>query len=243
MFNRRSFLKTAILGGAAFGAGLKLGGAFDGATGRRVVLHGFVPADETAVAGVLSAFLNLDGGRLPAPVVDAPAAWRPTVAGALRTASDRYVRGGEQVLTVQVTPLESALPADIMLSQGSRVLDPAGGFGRDLVSLRERLQGRQARVAVSCRLEDRPDALAGDRVLVVENENGVQDRIALDGRSRRLDLRGPVGVTAVALDGNGARVIGASCRHATCRLQGTVSRPGELIACAPNRLVLRVETA
>ncbi len=243
MFNRRSFLKTAILGGAAFGAGLKLGGAFDGATGRRVVLHGFVPADESAVTDVLGAFLNLDGGRLPAPVVDTPAAWRSTVAGALRTASDRYVRGGDRVLTVQVTPLDSALPADIMLSQGSRVLDPAGAFGRDLVSLRERLQGRQAAVAVSCRLEDRPDALASERVLVVENERGVQDRIAMDGRSRRLELAGPAGPTRVVMDEHGVRVAEAGCRHATCRLQGTVSRPGEMIACAPNRLVLRVETA
>jgi hypothetical protein len=38
-------------------------------------------------------------------------------------------------------------------------------------------------------------------------------------------------------------VVSASCRHATCRLQGAVTRPGELIACAPNRIVLRVETA
>ena len=243
MIDRRSFLKNALLGGAAFGAGLKLGGAFDATAGGRVVLHGFVPADEAAVRGVLDAFLALDGRRLPAPQVDAPAAWRRAVAGSLRQAADRYVRGGDRQFTVQVTHLDETLPADLMLQQDGRVLDPTSAFGRGLLEQRDRLHGRRAAVAVSCRLEDRPGALAGSRVLVIENENGEYDRVALDGATRRLELTGPAGKTSVLLDTGGARVVGASCRHATCRMQGAVARPGELIACAPNRLVLRVETA
>lgn len=243
MFDRRSFLKTALLGGAAFGAGYRLGEAFDAPAGARVVLHGFVPAEETAVREVLDAFLAFEGGRLPAPQVDAPAAWRPAVAGSLQQAADRYERGGPRHFTVQVARLDEALPADLMLQQEGRVLDPAGAFGRSLHELRDRLRGRRATVAVSCRLEPRPDALAARRVLVIETEGGEHDRIALDGASRRLELDGPAGKTGVLLDATGARVVSASCRHATCRLQGTVSRPGELIACAPNRVVLRVETA
>ena len=242
MIDRRSFLKNALLGGAAFGAGLKLGGAFETSAGGRVVLHGFVPADETAVRGVLDAFLALDAGRLPAPQVDAPPAWRRAVAGSLQQAADRYSRGGDRQFTVQVTRLDESLPADLMLQQEGRVLDPNSAFGRQLLEQRDRLHGQRAAVAVSCRLEARPDALAGQRVLVIENENGEQDRVALDGATRRLDLKGPAGTTGVLLDADGARVVSASCRHATCRLQGAVARPGELIACAPNRLVLRVET-
>ena len=45
--------------------------------------------------------LRLDGGRLPAPVVDAPPAWRRTVAASLQSGADRYVRGSDRVLTVQ----------------------------------------------------------------------------------------------------------------------------------------------
>ena len=56
MIDRRSFLKTAVLGGAAFGAGLKLGDSLDArrSTGRRIVLHGFLPADEALAAPPLS---------------------------------------------------------------------------------------------------------------------------------------------------------------------------------------------
>jgi hypothetical protein len=243
MFNRRDFLKTAVLGGAAFGVGLKLGDALHAGSGQRVVLHGFLPADQKLLGETLGTFLALESGRLPAPTLDAAPAWRAAAAGALRTGADRYVRDGKRMFTVQVTALDGDLPADLMLQQGSRVLDPRSGFGAGLLRLRERLQGRQAQVMVSCRLEDRPGRLAENRVLVVETERGVQDRIALDGQARRLDLHGPAGRTAVTVDQRGVHVAAASCRHATCRRQGVIARPGELIACAPNRLVLRVETA
>jgi hypothetical protein len=244
MINRRSFLKTAVLGGAAFGAGLKLGGLGSGSsTGGRVVLHGFLPADEACVRDVLGAFLTLEGGRLPAPVLDAAPAWRAAAAGALRSGVDRYVRDDRRRFTVQVSALDERLPADLMLQQGRRVLDPQSGFGAGLLRQRERLQGRRAAVLVSCRLEERPGALGAGRVLVVETERGMQDRIALEGRTRSLDLRGPAGGTRVAVTTGGVRVESASCRHATCRRQGVIAQPGELIACAPNRLVLRIETA
>ena len=99
------------------------------------------------------------------------------------------------------------------------------------------------RTRVSIRIVLSAGALGTNRVLVIETEGGEHDRIALDGAARRLDLDGPAGKTGIVLDAAGARVVSASCRHATCRRQGAVSRPGELIACAPNRLVLRVETA
>ena len=247
MIDRRSFLKTAALGGAAFGVGLKLGdrlGPDAGpAGGRRVILHGFLPADEKLLADALTIFLALEGGRLPAPVLDAAPAWRAAAAGALRSGADRYVRDTRRMFTVQVDSIDEGLPADLMLQQSGRVLDPRSAFGDGLLRLRERITGARARVMVSCRLEDRPMQWSGRRVLVVETEGGVQDLIAMDGRVRSLDLNGPAGRTTVSIDGRGAHVAAASCRHATCRRQGVIARPGELVACAPNRIVLRVETA
>ncbi len=243
MIDRRSFLKTVLLGGVAFGTGLALGRVGAHHAGPRLLLHGFVPADENLVRETLRAFLGLDDGRLPVPVVDAPDGWRPQLARMLRDAAPRYTHDHRRLLAIRVSPLDHPLPADLLLQMDGRVLDPDRAPARRLVALRERLLGRRAAVAVSCRLEDRPDPLAGGRVLVIETENGLQDRIPLDGRRRLLELRGPAGLTRVETTADGARVAGSCCRHATCRLQGDVSLPGELIACAPNRLVLHVETA
>ncbi|MBD3220265.1 hypothetical protein GF314_03405 [bacterium] len=243
MTTRRTFLKTAILGGAAFTAGLELGGGLDARGMERVTLHGFLPADGRELDRLLTTFLAGRPGALPAPAVDAPRQLRAQVAGALRQAADRYVRTGDHAFDVQVTTLEAPLPADVMLQQDTRVVDPRSGFGRDLVALRERLRGRQAQLAVTCRLAPRPQATAAGRVLVVENERGVQERIALAGADRRLELAGPVGATSVVFGADGAEVAGASCRHRTCQRQGRIGQPGEMVACAPNRLVLRVEMA
>ena len=243
MLTRRSFFRTALLGGAAFVAGHRLGVVSGARAAPQVTLHGFVPADETAVREVLGAFLALESGSLPAPVVDAPGVWRTAVAATLRGAAPRYRRDERRMFEVQVVPLETGLPADLLLQRGLRVLDPATRIGTRLAALRESLRGRTAAVAVTCRLADRPDPSAAERVLVVESGGVVQERIALDGTRRRLDVAGPVGRTGIVLDERGARVVDAGCRHATCRRQGTISRAGQLVACAPNRLVLRIETA
>lgn len=243
MQSRRDFFKTALLGGAAFVAGHKLGGGFDAQAAPQTILHGFVPADEQAVNEVLSAFLALENSTLPAPVLDVPGRWQGIVAGALRQAAPRYRRGQSRIFEVQVAPLESPLPADLLVQQDLRVLDPRTGIGERLVALRESLRGRRATVAVTCRLADRPQPTAAGRVLVVETDGVVQEQIALDGGDRRLEVAGPAGRTGIVLDARGARVAASSCRHATCRRQGSIAQPGQLIACAPNRLVLRVETA
>jgi len=242
MMNRRAFLQNAVVGGAAFGFGLKLGLRELGA-GRRVVLHGFLPADEAAVHEAMTAFLGAVTGDLPAATLDVAPRWRGAVAAGLRLRADDLSRDRAHTLTVQVADLGAELPADLLVQRSGRVLDPAGEFDRRALALRESLRGARGQLAFSARLETRRDDLAAGRVLVVENEKGQQDRIALDGPRRTHVLAGPAGRTVVEYGQGTARVREASCKHATCRLQGEIARPGELIACAPNRLVLRVETA
>jgi hypothetical protein len=242
MTSRRTFFKTALLGGAAFAAGLQLGSAFGDPRRQRVTLHGFVPAEDRDVERLLATFLDAEPGALPAPSLDVPARWRAVVAGGLRHAAARYGHDRSRAFDVQVSLLERPLPADIMVQQHDRVLDPASGFSRRLLALREDLRGRQAQLAVTCRLMPRPEATAAARTLVVTTERGEHDRIALAGPDRRLELDGPAGKTTVIAGASGARVIAASCRHETCRRLGAIGQPGEVLACAPNRLVLQVET-
>jgi hypothetical protein len=243
MLNRRAFLQTAALGGAAFGLGVKLG--LGPRVGRepRLVLHGFLPDDDATIGAAVAAFLAAAPGRLPAPVLDVAPRLRGAVAAALRQRTDDFVRGGARVLTVQVTDLVAVAEADVLLQDDGRILDPASQFGRELLALRAAVRGRPAGVAFTARLEDRGETVGGGRILVVENERGLQDRIELRGETRTLALTGPAGRTVVAFGEQGVRVREASCRHRTCQLQGAAAHAGELIACAPNRLLLRVESA
>lgn len=244
MLNRRAFLQSALLGGAAFGLGLKLGlGGHRQDGGSRMVLHGFLPADGDLVGQAVRAFLEAAPGRLPAPVLDVTPRLRGDVATALRERAADFVRGDGRVLSLQVSDLTVAAGADVLLQDDGRILDPAVGFGRGLLELRTALKDRTATVALTARLENRGEPTGRGRVLVVEDERGLQERIALAGAMRSLELGGPAGRTRVEFGEDGVRVSRASCRHRTCQLQGAATRAGELIACAPNRLLLRVESA
>ena len=54
-------------------------------------------------------------------------------------------------------------------------------------------------------------------------------------------LHGPLGQTKVEIAHGAMRIKSSPCRHQICVSAGWIRRPGELVACVPNRVVLRVE--
>lgn len=251
MISRRSFLKltglATVVAGAGFGTGSMLGSGSAG-NGRRFAMHGFVPEDERAVAD----FLRFFSSELPAvntaPAISADARWHRVIDASLRSGT-RSVgpEQGSGRVSVRVVRIGQPVPGDILVTDDrKRIYDPAGDFSLGLQSLRSTMQSAEARYMISAEyVEEAPlvSLFASSRVLVIENERGLVDRIALDGRSRRLDVDGRIGRTGVTVSADGAHVHGASCRHGLCRGAGVVRRPGDVIACAPNRILLRVETA
>ena len=55
-----------------------------------------------------------------------------------------------------------------------------------------------------------------------------------------LPVVGPLGVSEIEISSKGARVISAPCVHKICMRQGWMQRAGDVTACVPNGLVLRV---
>lgn len=251
MVSRRSFLKltglAAVAAGAGFGTGRMIGsGSAD--SGRRFAMHGFVPDDERSVMEFLHFFSSeVPGGGAP-PVISADARWHRVIAAALRPGTRSAGPGsGRGRITVRLTGLGAPVRGDVLVSDDRRrIYDPAGDFSQGLQHLRESLSATDARCMLSVEyVEEAPLAslFTSSRVLVVENDRGVVDRIALDGPTRRVDVAGRLGRTGVTIRPDGAHVHQASCRHGLCRSAGVAARPGDVIACAPNGLILRVERA
>jgi len=57
---------------------------------------------------------------------------------------------------------------------------------------------------------------------------------------RREAVSGPLGDTIVVIKGGSARVEDSPCPDKLCVHMGAVSRPGQWIACLPNRVFVRV---
>lgn len=248
MISRRSFLKLSGLAVGAVGAGFGAGRLARSGTGRRFSMHGFVPDDDRTVADLLQMFRAELPSGAGAPIVSADPRWQSVIRSAMgsRTFSSGPAIGGGRV-SVRIVRLGSTVGGDVLVHDDrKRIYDPAGDFSLALSNLRGRLKSANADYMISAEyVEEAPLAslFAGGRVLVVENASGIADRIPLDDRARSFDVRGPQGLTGVTVSANGAHVHSASCRHELCRKAGTATRPGDVIACAPNRVLLRIERA
>lgn len=248
MISRRSFLKLSGLAVAAAGAGFGTGSMLSRGETRRFAMHGFVPDDDRAVNDLLRLFAAELPSGASDPVITADARWNSVVRAALRpsTRSAGALQGSGRV-HVRLVRLGNTLPGDVLVSDDrKRIYNPEGDFSMALHALRSRLKASDARYMISAEYVDEAplaSIFAVNRVVVVENDRGIVDRIALDGRSARLDVHGPQGKTGITVTAAGVHVHSASCRHALCRGAGIASRPGDVIACAPNRVLLRVENA
>ena len=75
---------------------------------------------------------------------------------------------------------------------------------------------------------------------VVIEQDGEVKFLAPLAENVRASIDGPLGETVIAIEDGGVRVTAASCPHRLCMAMGTVKQQGEVIACLPNRVLVRV---
>lgn len=79
----------------------------------------------------------------------------------------------------------------------------------------------------------------GERVVVMQGERTLFT--APLNVSRTVRLPGPLGETLLAIKDGRVCVLDSPCPQKVCIGMGEVSRSGELVACVPNRLIIRIE--
>ncbi len=80
---------------------------------------------------------------------------------------------------------------------------------------------------------------AGAHVVVERDGQVVFSAPLSEPRSARLS--GPLGETVVEIEDGRARVISSPCPTKVCMGMGPASRYGDLLACVPNHLIVRIE--
>jgi hypothetical protein len=248
MMDRRSFLKFTGAAAAALGTGYATGRLLDAPGARHVSLYGFLPDSEQALTSALNAFLESapPGARGARVVIASDDMHRHTLNGILRRVPFDGTAGGAGILHIRITRLAQSVSADIVAGDSrSAVLRPEKDFNAAYSRLREHLLGERATLLFSAEYREPRmfDGLLGGSTVVIENERGEFERLALSGRRRTLTVPGPLGGTGITVDDGTVHVHSSSCRHALCERAGSASRPGDVLACAPNRVVIRIEQA
>lgn len=62
--------------------------------------------------------------------------------------------------------------------------------------------------------------------------------LAVDGQPVHLAVDGPLGVTEIVIDRQGARIVASPCPTQRCVLSGTHHHVGDMVACVPNRVLV-----
>jgi len=81
----------------------------------------------------------------------------------------------------------------------------------------------------------------GSRVLVTSGEE-LCFTAPLD-EPRDVELEGPLGKTHLVIDEQGARIVDSPCPRKICVSMGPAKRTADLLACVPNRILVRIAGA
>jgi len=76
--------------------------------------------------------------------------------------------------------------------------------------------------------------------LVVSDGERILYTAALDAPGE-MEVDGPLGITKLAVDEQGVRVVDSPCPLKICMGMGPIRHSNELIACIPNRILVRIE--
>ncbi len=77
--------------------------------------------------------------------------------------------------------------------------------------------------------------------IIVENENGTFDIIPINSSYKNIKIDGPQGKTEIEINNGLVKVTKSTCRHKLCEKSQYASNVGDVIACAPNKVLIRIE--
>lgn len=60
-------------------------------------------------------------------------------------------------------------------------------------------------------------------------------------KDQQIEVRGPLGLTKVGIEGGRVHIEDSPCPNKTCIAAGSIHEPGQWLACLPNKVFVRIE--
>ncbi len=85
----------------------------------------------------------------------------------------------------------------------------------------------------------RLQSIRGDNVIIqVEGKNF--SRFSLS-ENRTVKVYGPLGISILEIKNGKVRMFSSPCPDKLCVREGYISKPGQMIICVPNRVIVKIE--
>ncbi|KAB2909018.1 MAG: NusG domain II-containing protein [Ignavibacteriales bacterium] len=234
MINRRDFFKVAGLGIVALGSGAGVKKLLSGRK-RDVTLAALLPEESGTIGRVLSE-LTAEAGLSLKPSktllmgetsllrVLAPLGFRPE-----KISEPDYI--------VSVSRIGNGSFGDIFVKTDDLdILMPETDFTSALKNLRRDLKKTHASLMLTVRPAGSGVEKAG-QFAVISSEGKEIDRISLSGAVKDVNVYGG---NVISVGRGNAHVKKHGCKHGICAAMGHASLSGDVIACAPHKMVITI---
>lgn len=242
MISRRNFLKIAGLTSIALGAGYTTGKLTGKSKSVYYAVHGFIPADEQVISNLVYAFKNKVKSNSN-PIINSDSKIGNIIGKFdLQASNQNYLKNGQ--ITYTVKKIDSSIDSDIIVSDGNNSIYSLDEFNSAFSKIRAGVKNRKAEYLFTAEYSE-IDFLSSlfksnKKEIVIENENGLVDRILLDKDYKNILIDGPQGKTGLKIENGITRVHTSTCRNGICK-HSFASGVGNIIACAPNKVLVKIE--
>ncbi|MDP2301990.1 MAG: NusG domain II-containing protein [Ignavibacteria bacterium] len=247
MISRRSFLKLSGLAAVSLGGGLTVGKfVSNNSTNKNLILCGFVPGDKESIITLLDSFIDSTLRNTPFELSVKGDHYLASVIKSRILSNGNNIISGNKVI-VNISKLNSPLPADILLKESnSNIYSPESDFSQRFIDIRNSFSGQDGVYLLQAEIKENSlfDLFrSNNKVAVIENEKGIAEKISLDRKTVTYSVNGSLGKVVFNIGDGFAHVHSSSCKHQLCKQSGRAISNRDFIACAPNKIILRIEQA
>jgi len=241
MISRRNFLKIAGLTSVALGAGYTSGKLTGNSKSINYSVYGFIPADEKVMTNIVSAFKNKIKSNTEAVVISDSKFGEIINRLDLKSRKENFSNSGS--ITYRIKRLERQVDSDIIVSDANIAVYSIDDLTSVFEHIRSDIKNRKADYFFTAEYSE-TDFLSSifksnKKEVVIESEKGLVERISLDQNYKNIVIDGPQGKTGIKIENGVAQVHTSTCRHGICK-HTVASGVGNIIACAPNKVIVKV---
>ena len=242
--SRRKFIKLSSISALAVGSGYTAGKLLGKPGNQHYSVYCFLPSDEKLITEVVRVFAATVKSN-STPIINADDDYKYMLQKLVSKYKQTFFSNSGSV-SYSAKPLNKHVNSDIIVSDTNKsIYWIKNDFTDELMTIRSMLYGTEAKIffAAVYKQSNILSSLfsSNQKAIVIENENGMFDKIPLNSTYKNVKVDGPQGETEIEINKGLVKVTKSTCRHKLCERSQYAANVGDVIACAPNKVLIRIE--
>ncbi len=242
MINRRSFIKLSSLAALGLSTGIITNNLDLIHADSLNVLMAYMPEDVDLALNIIRRFSkhnNISGN----PVIRDDNKNRQNLFVRYLNNKSNY-SNADYLITISDISIANR-PGNILLYDNKKyIYNPESEFDSLLLNLKERLSTVKAKLLLTITYKKQNISnlilQSESKEFIIETDKGIVEKINKYKKYSAINIDGSLGKTVVKIEDGKLSVVSSSCKHKLCKRQPPINNAGEVIACVPNKIILRM---